>query len=427
MRRIRHALAVLSINLVAILVGVEALGVLAYALRTGGLFYAHSGSAGKAVAPDTPAQIAEAVFHPFFGYLHRVGRHGGDWTTNNHGFQFVTSYYKGSDPCCDYPYKPKADELVVGVFGGSVATGFALDSQRSGAFAATLAKYPAFAGKKVRILNFSMPGWMQPHQLIVLSYYIALGQKFDVVLELDGFNEAVSIERNWRLGVEPTFPADVIWGEWGRALEQRTGGASDFAGVAAEYHKRSALEWRRYGETCKTATCWLVSEAFNRFHRLRESRAGAGLRERSNASTLFPTARMSKFPDGVDIYSFTADRWFDASVAMAELIKAQGGIYLHVLQPNQWFKPSGDYTPIDPAHQYGFVITPVNRTYTEMQKRIPDLRAKGVRFLDATTVFAGQPARDIYIDDCCHYTLRGNDLLAESIAESLGDAASQQR
>lgn len=422
MRRSGRVVAIIAFNIVAIAVGLELMGVLAYAFRTGRLFYEYSQSGLKATSPDAPRQINQATFHPFFGYIHRVGRHADDWTTNNHGFQFVAKYLKGEDRCCDYPYKKKGNEIIVGIFGGSVADGFALDTQRSGALIRELMKFPQYADKKFRILNFSMPGWMQPHQLLALAYYISLGQRFDIVLELDGFNEVVSIERNWRLGVEPTFPADVLWGAWGRSLEQRSKNYENFDTLAFEYHARLASQWERKQQKCDLAACWLVAFAMERYHRLRAGRSSEGVQAYSQRTSYFPTARMSQFPPNFDIYQFIADRWFDASLEMAELTRAQGGLYLHILQPNQWFKPSGEYEPINPAHPYGFVIKPVNQGYKAMLIRAPELTAKGVPFLDATMVFVGQPAREVYIDDCCHYTLKGNNILAAAVAKALATA-----
>jgi len=40
---------------------------------------------------------------------------------------------------------------------------------------------------------------------------------------------------------------------------------------------------------------------------------------------------------------------------------------------------------------------------------------KALTFLDATHVFDREPA-PVYMDDCCHYTLRGNQLLADFIS-----------
>ena len=44
-----------------------------------------------------------------------------------------------------------------------------------------------------------------------------------------------------------------------------------------------------------------------------------------------------------------------------------------------------------------------------------------MNFLDATGIFDREPSA-VYIDDCCHYTLRGNQLLADAIARQVFSA-----
>jgi hypothetical protein len=45
-------------------------------------------------------------------------------------------------------------------------------------------------------------------------------------------------------------------------------------------------------------------------------------------------------------------------------------------------------------------------------------QTSGLRFLDATRLFDREPS-PVYMDDCCHYTARGNQLLAASIAQHI--------
>jgi hypothetical protein len=49
------------------------------------------------------------------------------------------------------------------------------------------------------------------------------------------------------------------------------------------------------------------------------------------------------------------------------------------------------------------------------------LREGGVRFFDGTRIFDAEPAA-VYIDDCCHYTLRGNEILADFVARSVAES-----
>jgi hypothetical protein len=323
--------------------------------------------------------------------------------------------------------------VVVGVFGGSVAAAFALAAQSSPDFAAGLGRTPAWSGRRVRILNFAMPGFKQPQQLIALAYFLSLGQRFDLVLNIDGFNEVVTTQRNWTSGVEPSFPADTLWGEWGRQLENSVGqlGAVD-GGFLTLYYRLDERKWLRQAAACAFATCYAFSRAMASISSRRAAErpeATAGGRE--HRLSLFPTSVQTPLAKDVDIFSYTADRWADASRSMQALARQDGAIYLHVLQPNQWLKAAGNYVPIDRDHIYTWVIGLVNAGYPRLVDRAAELSNTGVPVLDATNVLKGLAWRDAYLDDCCHYTDKGNTVLgtaiAARVAELQGSAGSVRR
>ena len=57
------------------------------------------------------------------------------------------------------------------------------------------------------LLNTAYGGYKQPQQLMALNYALALGAQFDVVVNLDGFNEvALDASENALQGVSPAYP-----------------------------------------------------------------------------------------------------------------------------------------------------------------------------------------------------------------------------
>ena len=230
MRKRNLVLGTVAVMAVLAIVGAELVGNAVYYVRHGQLFYG-----GARQAPDPGAfTTTQAVFHPYLSFIHRAGRDGDWWTTNNKGFQVLTRLVQDDPACCNYPMPRREDEVLVGIFGGSVATGFALHAQQYPEFAARLASMPQWKGKRVRVLNFSMPGYKQPQQLIALAYFLSIGQHFDLILNIDGFNEVVTTARNWASGAEPSFPADTLWGASGREVESQTvaaGSNSTFSGL----------------------------------------------------------------------------------------------------------------------------------------------------------------------------------------------------
>lgn len=106
---------------------------------------------------------------------------------------------------------------------------------------------------------------------------------------------------------------------------------------------------------------------------------------------------------------------------MSALARDSGSHYLHVLQPNQWAHTVvGEYEPIDLDHIYKWVVSLVGQGYPQLQARGPNLAGAGVPVLDATAVFRGRAWREVYVDDCCHYTDAGNALLGSAIAARVG-------
>jgi hypothetical protein len=387
-----------------------------YLATRGRFFYTDARETPQAGA----ATAAEAVFHPYYSFIHRVGRSSDWWTTNNIGFQVVKTLLQQDPQCCDVPVPTRDGEILVGVFGGSVADGFALDAQKSPVFAAQLAKLPAWSGKRVRILNFAMPGFKQPQQVIALAYALTIGQRFDLVLEIDGFNEIVTSQRNWAAGAEPSYPADSLWGEWGRQVESLgSPGQADAADrYLAAYHQTAARDWQRLALDCRSATCYEVAQALAKLSRWRGERLRAGILATTDKQSLFPTARRIPEAPGFEIHRNTAAQWASASRSMQGVAAAAGSAYLQVLQPNQWWRQAaGDYEPIARDHVYQWVIPLINDGYPQLVARLPELRQAGIEVLDATGVFRGRPWREIYLDDCCHYTEAGNALLAEAIVE----------
>jgi hypothetical protein len=427
MRKIQLVLLATLISFLLLLFGIELLSNFIYFSKRGHLFYLDTRD--QPLSKTDANSTAQAVFHPYISYIHRVGRTGTypvggndvTWTTNNVGFQVLQGIVNADPKCCDYPSVKRDGEVVVGIFGGSVASGFALTVQGTSQFADSLARIPEWSGKKFRFLNFAMPGFKQPQQLIALAYYLSLGQHFDVVLNIDGFNEVVTSHRNWSAGVEPSFPADTLWGDWGRTLEKRAFAFDEGFGDSylAAYLGIEAKEWNQQAENCITAACFVIYRSLGEFYRYRASRLGGNKRNLLERSTLFPNSISSVPNKDVDIFSSTANQWASSSRLMATTLRNSGALYMHVIQPNQWLKTSGDYQPIDKDHIYKWVIDLVNDGYPRLLLQVPALVASGVPVYDATMIFRGLPARELYSDDCCHFTEKGAQLFATGIAKQV--------
>jgi hypothetical protein len=94
---------------------------------------------------------------------------------------------------------------------------------------------------------------------------------------------------------------------------------------------------------------------------------------------------------------------------------------VHVLQPNQYYT-----TRRFGSDEAGIALSDASPFKAGATRGYPALLAAAesarlrqtIAFLDGTHIFDREPAA-VYIDDCCHYTLRGNHLLADFIAEGV--------
>ena len=142
--------------------------------------------------------LAQSVIHPFLGYVRDPDSvELGNFNEEAQAFGFIQNRSR-------LFHKPSPERLVVAVTGGSVARSVAVHGD---ALRRALSKSRRFAGRKVTVLSLAIGGYKQPQQLIVLNYFLSLGAHFDVVVNLDGFNDVVlAPSRNVPDGTFPFFP-----------------------------------------------------------------------------------------------------------------------------------------------------------------------------------------------------------------------------
>ncbi len=99
---------------------------------------------------------------------------------------------------------------------------------------------------------------------------------------------------------------------------------------------------------------------------------------------------------------------------MQQLLAARGVPYLHVLQPNQYYSSRAfddaqrraainDASPFKPGAERG---------YPFLEKALEPGAFNAVHLFD-------NERAPVYVDDCCHYTVTGNRLLADFVARAV--------
>jgi hypothetical protein len=155
---------------------------------------------------NRPEGLSANVFsevHPYVGFVEEPRSDSGVHRSND-GQQVPVSEFGYIDD--KEPVQARGpDRIVVAILGGSVACYFAVNGTER--LEAVLADSPVYAGKHFVFVNLALGGYKQPQQVMTLAYLLSLGSEFDLVLNIDGFNEVALYElENASHHVFPAFP-----------------------------------------------------------------------------------------------------------------------------------------------------------------------------------------------------------------------------
>jgi len=381
---------------------------------------------------DAPA--LSTVVHPYLGWSRRPAAPirwrnmrtfpdglPSDWYRRNNrvnafGFRSETYDYR----------EVSEDDFVVGIFGGSVANQLVLLGGDS--IVATLSDRRPDLDGRIRILNFGLAGYKQPQQTILLLEMILLGVPFDVVVNVDGFNEVALGEGNAAAGHHPIFPySGQHLGTIEFSSGQPTPAAIDLSASILKA-RREVRRWRKWLEAGLGRSELVAAIVGLRLQVLarRVAEAEDAPQDPSQAGRVAAVARIDApcLGEGSACWQLIADLWERSSRAMAALAREEGAVYLHVLQPNQYPEGSKRLTAeerrvaYDPGHPWSRAAA---LGYPHLQRRAPRLSQAGIRFHDLTGVF-GSSSETLYQDTCCHFNARGGRILGTEVARLIDES-----
>lgn len=354
-----------------------------------------------AEVPDPPV-----ILHPYFGFVINPDKPG----VNELGF------FRRSPLTTRAPGK-----VVIVLFGGSVAD--QVFYMGGDALTEALRERPGYAGKEIELISTAVGGYKQPQQMIVLATLLAWGADYDVVVNLDGFNEFDAADDNVNEGVNPYYPHNwKVQGRQGFDAES----VLRLGRIEAIRERRRAL--RRFfarpllAQSAFFLTFWDFLDAARGAAMRREMVA---LESRREDEDLPPQIRgpRREYADPQAFFAEMAAFWGRASLEMARLCESRGIVYAHFLQPNQYVPNSKVLSDEERevAIDESFPgARRVPQAYPLFQAEGERLRSLGVRFTDLTEVFAGESGT-IYDDFCCHVNQRGAEIMARAMADSLPD------
>ncbi len=355
---------------------------------------------------------ASEAFHPYLGWVHnpQLARpekySGGDIPVNWLGFRDDSeSVYHRAD-----------DTYIVGIAGGSVAWGFSWEAQH--VLREKLSAHPALKGRRIQFVRMALPGYKQPQQLMAYNFLLTQGAEFDAIVNMDGYNETVlTIRDNAEMNTAITYP---------RAWHTRVVSVSDPRTSAEAARLQSLRGKRQQMARSILASPFRWSSTLNLIWHFRDQSAYGELTDlglfvsnlkRHSFTTHGPTNRFS----GDALEPEVAAMWQRCSRQMHNLCQANGTLYLHVLQPNQYVpnsKPIGEAESKVCLSEYEGSAPFVRSMFPRLQECGLALQAEGVEFSDQTMVFA-TVEKPLYIDCWCHFNAEGHRLLGAAVADRL--------
>ncbi len=342
--------------------------------------------------------------HPLLGYVSWSGVPG----YNNSGFFSPV----------DYPFAADDGDFIVGVFGGSVAFNFFLYNSRSKTLELALKEnFPTLKNKNIIVLNFAKEGYKFPQQINTLTHFLLEGQHYDLVINIEGFNEVSGSWSNANRGIGFGMPStDLLY-----ALSTLT--TVDSVSESAI----NAIRGRRLqsdGQKCWIALCWFLYDKYGSWLVLNALEVQENTREYDpSKNVLFlPSVKKSEYGYVMEEYlDGFIDAWRKSAVMMDSISFSFGISYIQILQPNQYFKTrkvfskeEADIAILEESDY--FKVVP--RAYLKMVDYIPLLRQNGLNIVDATKVFDDYTV-PVYRDNCCHFNMVGEKIFSDFVAHSV--------
>jgi hypothetical protein len=407
----------ITINIAILFLLVESLGLAIYYLEHQKLKYFDEPKAKSLSNSNEVEASSSSRLHPYLGYLNFAPHTAlGHYKINNYGFKtFGTNY--------PFPkIKDREQYYIVAIFGGSVADQVFSNSKQS--IKSELAKLPQLRDKEIHVLNFAQPGYKQPQQLQLLTYFLSIGQQFDLIINLDGFNEVVLGAANLQRDLALSMPSYGHMLPMMDLMNQSLLGPEKLQRLARiTKYKEQLTALRDHLNKAKLGSTHLILTLLTRNAQKQYSEALLAydqLPYNPHTQNAFHLNQADGKYEIKAAVNRAADYWRDSSILMNKIAQANDIQYFHIIQPNQYFSRR-DFSDqeariaIDPDHIYRQAAID---GYPELTKRFIQLKDNGVMFADGLAIVDDE-VEPVYADSCCHFTPRGTELIADFIVQNV--------
>lgn len=351
-------------------------------------------------------RLQRAVPHPFVGYVSTPSEKKGI---------SVYGFASEEDPIVA---SKDSSAVIIGINGGSVAQQLYGDRPAREAMRVAFGRLPQFKGKRIVFLLLGCFAYREPQQFFTTAYYLMIGGRLDVLINLDGKNDATDGLFAIYAGLYPGYPhmwAQMFPGEYSAEALQLLGDVSVWQRVRlAIFDFTAPLEF-----SVTASTAWALSDDYiaRQIDVLKTRVADTS----SSKKPYFITgpgvySKGSKPPESLE--QMELRMWKKGSIWLHELAKENGFEYFHFLQPVQYVKESKPFSElerskyIDPNSVSDVMVS---RLYPKFVGAMKEMQEKGVHVYSLTDVFKNV-RETIYKDSCCHVNEKGNILIADAIA-----------
>ena len=251
---------------------------------------------------------------------------------------------------------------------------------------------------------------------------MSLGAEYDLIINLDGYNDIVlPVTDNYSVGVNPFFPRN-----WNLRISRQP--SKKILTVIGEVRylrdlKEENLEALTSSFFRGSAVFGLMKvQQFKMFNRNIDRTIDKLLKlQQEEVKKFEETGPFFAYKDIQQLYDDAEAVWERSSVLLDQLARENSMEYYHFLQPNQYVKGSKVLTAEERRMAYSEraeISQSALIGYPILIKQGRKLLERNIKFFDATMVFAKEK-ETVYIDICCHYNERGKEVLAAYMMDKI--------
>jgi hypothetical protein len=341
------------------------------------------------------------IIHPYLGFVY--GFKNKEKNNETYGFATTVSPVINREP----------GKLNVLLLGGSVAQSMRKVVRKA---------FQRVCRVPPNVVTLGFAGYKQPQQLLALTYFLSLGAEYDLIINLDGYNEIVlPITDNYDVGVNPFYPRNwnlrisrqpskKILAEIGKVRYLRDLKQEKLEALTSSLFRGSAVFGLIKMQQVKRLN-WDIDHTNHQLIKLQQQ----------EVKRFEETGPFVVYKDMQKLYEDAAAVWVRSSVLLDQLARENSMEYYHFLQPNQYVKGSKVLTAEEKRQAYS-ERPPISQSaligYPLLIKQGRTLLEKNIKYFDATMAFAKEK-ETIYLDICCHYNERGKEVLAAYMMDKI--------